>query len=199
LNADSTRRGIRKAEKAGVRVERASSPAEWEAFARLEDVTARGHGLPAPPHAFFTVMCAGLQREGFSDLYLGYLADGRLAAGTVVWKGAREWIYAFNASDPHMLDHRPNHALLWTAIRDAAAAGVTFDLGRAAPEQKSLVEYKTRWGGQPVPLLYDYWPEATGLNVARRDAGLLALAGRAWRLLPLPLTQAGSRLYRYLG
>ncbi len=199
LNADSTRRGIRKAEKAGVRVERETGTAAWEAFAALEDRTAREHGLPAPPRPFFRDFCAGLQREGLADLYLAYLRDERLAAGIVLWKGPREWIYAFNASRADLLADRPNHALLWRALRDAHAAGAVFDLGRAAPEQAGLVEFKLRWGGQPTPLAYDYWPAARGLNVARRDRGALAVAARLWRLLPLPATRLGSRLYRYLG
>lgn len=199
LNADSTRRGIRKAEKAGVRVSRAAGAEDWEAFAGLEDVTAREHGLPAPPRNFFLELCPRLQAEGLADLYLARVSDGRLAAGVVVWKGRREWIYAFNASNPALLADRPNHAALWYAIREAAAAGAVFDLGRAAPEQTGLVEYKLRWGGQPVPLSYDYWPAAHGLNVARRDTGTLVAAARLWRLLPLPVTRFGSRLYRYLG
>jgi hypothetical protein len=199
LNADSTRRGIRKAEKAGVRVGRAGAAADWEAFAGLEDVSARDHGLPAPPRSFFRDLCPGLQSEGLADLYLAHLADGRLAAGVVIWKGLREWIYAFNASSRGLLEDRPNHALLWRVIRDAGAYGAHFDLGRAAPEQTGLVDFKLRWGGQPIPLAYDYWPAAHGLNVARRDTGTLAAAARLWRLLPLPVARLGSRLYRYLG
>ena len=49
------------------------------------------------------------------------LIIGRVAAGTVIWKGPREWIYGFNASDPRLLRDRPNHALLWTVMRDAIA------------------------------------------------------------------------------
>lgn len=165
----------------------------------MEDVSARDHGLPAPPRSFFLQFCPRLQTEQLADLYLAHLADGRLAAGIVIWKGLREWIYAFNASNPRLLEDRPNHALLWRAMRDAAAYGALFDLGRAAPEQTGLVEFKVRWGGQPVPLGYDYWPAALGLNVARRDTGTLAAAARLWRLLPLPVTRLGSRLYRYLG
>ena len=55
------------------------------------------------------------------------------------------------------------------------AAG--FDLGRVAPEQEGLLEFKRRWGGQALPLAYDYWPEPGGLNLAARDRGSMA----AWR------------------
>jgi hypothetical protein len=74
-----------------------------------------------------------------------------------------------------------------------------FDLGRAAPEQAGLVEFKVRWGGQPVPLAYDYWPRVAGLHAARRDRGLLAVAPRLWSLLPPAVARWGSRFYRYLG
>jgi hypothetical protein len=200
LHADSTRRGIRKAEKSGVAVRRAASEADWRVLADLQDRTSRSHGLPAPPHPFFTRTCASLQRAGLADLYLAEVPGSTgPVAGIVVWKGPRRWIYAFGASRPEGLQHRPNHALLWAALRDAMAAGVGFDLGRAAPEQEGLVEFKRRWGGEPVPLAYDYWPEAGGLNTADRSHGPLTWGAAVWRNLPLPLTRAGSFLYRYLG
>lgn len=199
FHADSTRRGIRKAEKAGVVVTRAGAAADWESMALLEEATAHRHGVPAPPRSFFRGPCHALQREGLADLYLARLKDGSLAAGIVVWKGPREWIYAFGASRPDSLADRPNHLLLWTAVKDAIAAGVSFDLGRAAPEQTGLVEFKRRWGGQPVPLAYDYWPAPGGLNVAHRSHGPLALAAWLWSRLPARLTRTGSFLYRYLG
>jgi hypothetical protein len=89
--------------------------------------------------------------------------------------------------------------LLWTAIQDAIAAGRKFDLGRVAPEQKGLLEFKRRWGGHPIPLAYDYWPEPGGLNLAARDRGLMAVAATVWARLPAGLTRLGARLYRYLG
>jgi lipid II:glycine glycyltransferase (peptidoglycan interpeptide bridge formation enzyme) len=155
--------------------------------------------VPAPPRRFFVETCRALQRDGLADLLLARRADGRCIAGIVVWVGMRERIYAFGASDARFLDLRPNHLLLWTALERAAAAGVTFDLGRAAPEQEGLVEFKRRWGGQPVPLAYDYWPRAAGLNVRARHRGTLALAARVWASLPAPVARLGAALYRYLG
>lgn len=198
----STRRSITKGEQAGVDVVTASDERDWLAMAVLQEGTSRRHGLPAPPRDFFVQFCRGLQREGLADLYLARLPgarSGAVAAGLVVWKGAREWIYAFGASDPRRLRHRPNHLLIWAALRDAARDNVEFDLGRAAPEQAGLVEFKRRWGGQPVPLAYDYWPAAGGLNVQRRDGGLLGVAARVWSFLPSPVVRLAAPLYRYLG
>lgn len=201
LHRSSTQRGIRKSEKAGVKVIRADpdSEGEWLEMARLQERTSHRHGVPAPPRKFFLGLCRKLQREGLAELYLAEVPERGIAAAIVVWKGPREWIYAFGASRDELLEYRPNHALLWAAIRDAVAAGVVFDMGRAAPEQEGLVEFKLRWGGEPVPLAYDYWPGVGGLNVARRDAGALGMAARVWSALPEPVARVGSVLYRYLG
>jgi hypothetical protein len=199
LDRDSTQRSIRKGERHGVTVDRGRTVEEWLAMARLQERTARRHGLPPPPRRFFTDACRSLQDAGLADLWLARLRGGQLASGLVVWIGTRAWIYAFGASDPRTLAHRPNHVALWAVLREASAVGVQFDLGRAAPEQTGLVQFKRRWGGQPVPLTYDYWPDARGLNVAPRDRGPLAFAARAWSRLPTPLTRLGAGLYRYLG
>ena len=199
LHADSTRRSIRRAERAGVTVVRGETGGEWEVMARLQDATAHSHGIPSPPHGFFLEACRSLQTQGLADLWLARVPAIGLAAGIVVWKGRREWVYAFGASRPDTLEFRPNHALLWHALREAAGGGVLFDLGRAAPEQEGLVQFKLRWGAEPVALSYDYWPDAGGLNALHRARGPLALAGRLWRRLPAPVARLGSRLYRYLG
>lgn len=199
LHAGSTQRSIRKGTKADVTVRVADDERGWAEMSRLQESTSHRLGLPAPPRRFFTRLCRHLQSLGLCDLYLASLPGGRTGAGIVVWKGPREWIYAFGASRPDALELRPNHVLIWQALRDAIVAGREFDLGRAAPEQTGLTEFKRRWGAVEVPLAYDYWPSAAGLNVAARDTGPLALAGRIWKRLPAPLARAGAVLYRYLG
>jgi hypothetical protein len=200
LHVTSTQQRIRKGQKAGVVVVDGRSDDDWLAMARLEERVQQGHGVPAPPRRFFLELCRGLQREGLADLYLARVPDGAIAAGFVMFKGPRDWIYALSASDPtYVKEFRPTHVLLWAGLQRAAAAGVTCDLGRTAPEQASLAEFKLRWGAQAVPLAYDYWPDAGGLNQARRDRGALALAARLWGWLPAPVARLGSALYRYLG
>jgi hypothetical protein len=168
-------------------------------MASLEEQTAHGHGLPAPPRRFFVDGCRLLQDAGLATVYLCFTGAGAPAAAITIFKGARSWIYGFGASDPKHLELRPNHALLWAALQDAAAAGCNFDLGRAAPEQTGLVEFKRRWGGQAIPLAYDYWPEPGGINLARRDRGPLAAMAVVWSRLPARVARLGSGLYRYLG
>jgi lipid II:glycine glycyltransferase (peptidoglycan interpeptide bridge formation enzyme) len=197
LHPNHVRRGIRKAEKQLV-LERAGDVDAWRTMARLQQETSRRHGLPAPPDRFFVDSCRRLQEQHLAALYLARNSQGRAVAAVVVWIGPREWIYAFGASRPDDWELRPNHLLLWGAIQDAAAAGAAFDFGRAAPEQRGLVEFKQHWGGVPEPLSYDFWPRASGLDTLPRDRGPLALAARAWARLPLSLTRRASALYRYL-
>jgi hypothetical protein len=198
LHPSHVQRGIKRARKS-VTIEHAADDAAWATMAELQQKNARRHGLPAPPATFFTRACAQLQSKGLADLRIARIASGQPIAAIVLWKGSSEWIYAFGASLPEYLEHRPNHLLLWNALEDAVAAGVRFDLGRAAPEQAGLVAFKTRWGATPVPLAYDYWPAPAGLHVMRRDSGLLAVGSRLWSYLPLAITRRASCLYRYLG
>jgi hypothetical protein len=199
LHPSSTQRSVKKAQKMGVVVRRGDTADDWLAMAELEERTAHGHGLPSPPRRFFVEGCRWLQGLGLADVYLAFTSTGARAAAITVWKGPRSWIYAFGASDPQYLEQRPNHLLLWTAIQDAIGAGCTFDMGRAAPEQEGLVEFKRRWGGQALPLAYDYWPAPAGLNVAARDRGSMALMGAVWSRLPARVARLGAGLYRYLG
>jgi hypothetical protein len=199
LHRGSTQRSIRKGEKAGLVVRRGDGEDDWTIMAKLEERTAHGHGLPAPPRRFFIQGCRQLQAAGLADLYLALTSSGNPAAAITVWKGPRAWIYGFGASEPAQLEHRPNHVLIWAAIRDAIAAGCRFDLGRVAPEQEGLLEFKRRWGGQAIPLAYDYWPEPGGLNQAARDRGVIAAAAAVWTRLPARVVRLGAGLYRYLG
>jgi serine/alanine adding enzyme len=199
LHASSTQRSIKKGQKAGLVVRQGETTEDWLIMAELEERTAHRHGLPAPPRRFFVEGCRRLQAAGLAQVYLAFSSMGAPAAAITIWKGPRSWIYAFGASDPAQLEHRPNHVLLWTAIQDAIASGRRFDMGRAAPEQESLVEFKRRWGGQVIPLAYDYWPQPAGLNVAARDRGPVAAAAAVWSRLPARIARLGSGLYRYMG
>ncbi len=199
LHPSHVQRGIKKARKGPLEAVWGHSLEDWTTMAMLQARTSHRLGTPAPPTRFFTVACRALQERGLADLLLARHPDGQAAAGLTLWKGAREWIYSFGASLPEHLDLRPNHLLLWTALERAIASGVDFDLGRAAPEQHGLAEFKRRWAGEPVSLAYDYWPHPKGLNVAARDDGPLAIAAKVWSHLPFSLARRGSFLYRYLG
>lgn len=195
----SVRRGISKARKTGMRVVRGDAREQWRTVAELQERTSRRLGLPAPGRRFFEDTCRALQAQGMSDLYLALLPDGDPAAAVVIWKHPSSWIYAFGPSRPEYLQSRPVHLLLSEVLEDAVRSGVELDLGRAAPEQEGLVEFKRRWGGVEYRLDYDYWPRAAGLNVQSRVSGPMRLTGKVWSALPLAITRRAAFLYRYIG
>jgi serine/alanine adding enzyme len=200
LHRTSTQQRIKKGEKAGVQVVEGRSEEDWLAMAKLEEEIQRGHGVPAPPRRIFLELGRKLQDAGLADLYLAKLPDGTVAAGYVMFTGQREWVYAFSAADPRYVgEYRPIHVILWAGLQRAAAKGITVDLGRTAPEQASLAEFKQRWGSESMPLAYDYSPAIGGLAAKRRDGGALSLATAVWSRLPRPVARLGSALYRYLG
>jgi hypothetical protein len=196
---EGTRRSIRKGWKEGVAAIEGDSLDDWSEMCRLAETTFHRLGVPSPPRQFFMKGCRDLQLNGLADLLLAKHEVHGSIAGVIIWKGRRSHIYAYGASDPKYVHLRPNHVLLWEGLRRAIRSGVTFDLGRAAPEQLGLVEFKRRWGGAQLPLAYDFWPSAHGLNTKHRDRGSLHLISRLWPWIPAPLARAGSALYRYLG
>ncbi len=134
-----------------------------------------------------------------TELLLARDSSGRTLAGVVIYRGAREWVYAFGASAEEGSQLRPVYALLWHAMRAARIANVTFNLGRAAPEQIGLVEFKRRWGASAFPIAQDYWPLGRGIHLAPRGKGLMGIAGKVWSRLPRAIARRGSPLFRYLG
>jgi len=198
LHQSSVRRGIRKAERSLV-VERGGSKSDWLLMSRMQDLTARRHALPPPPKRFFVDCCRQLQDQGLARLYLARESSGDVVGAATLWTGTTEWIYAFGGARQDKLGLRPNHLLLWTALKDAIEAGVTFDLGRASPRQSGLVQFKERWGGVKVPLMYDYWPSPGGIHLADRERGLLPGIAKAASVLPTPIFRMSAPLYRYLG
>lgn len=199
LHASSTQRSIKRAQKEGVVVVTADGIKDWRTMLALQERTSHRLGVPAPPPRFFLELCPALQRAGLARLYIARVPGGSVAAAIVLWLGRRDWIYAFGASDPRHLARRPNHILLWTALQDAMAAGRGFDMGRAASDQAGLVEFKQRWGTRAVPLAYDYWPRAAGINHSARAGGKLGMAAKVWSTLPFAVARRGNFLYRYLG
>src|SRR5207245_4349092 len=117
LYATSTTQRIPKGQKAVVVVVYGESETDSLAMARLEERVQQSHGVPAPPRRFFVDLCRRLQRERLADLYLARVPDGRIVAGFVMFKGPREWIYAFSAADPaYVQQYRPTHLPPWAGL-----------------------------------------------------------------------------------
>jgi lipid II:glycine glycyltransferase (peptidoglycan interpeptide bridge formation enzyme) len=151
------RRNVRKAEKAGVVVDRGEA-ADLPAFHALYVETARRDGVTPRPLAYFDGMWRAMTAESPDRLRL-YLArhDGDLvAATTMVRVGAHAW-YSYGASSSDKRDVRGSNAVQWRMIRDALAdgcevydlRGITDTLTESDPHF-GLIRFKLGTGGDAV-------------------------------------------------
>ena len=189
------RRGVAKARREGLVVERTVNRGALEEFFRLHVRTRRRQGVPTQPKRFIL---------GLMDLFdrgLGCVFvvrhRHRPVAAAVFLMFNRGLIYKYGASDERFLNLRPNNLLFDEAIRWGVESGAReLDFGRCDIENSGLAAFKRGWGCAEEVLVYTYLgaPAPTGeprgahvLEMIIRNSP--AFAGRA----------IGELLYRHAG
>ncbi len=185
--ASQARRGVRRAHRLGVEVDRDQAgellPAfygmllqsfdRWAARQHEPKWMTRLRGTRRDPIGKFEVIASHL-----GSAYRLYVArhEGRPAAAVLVVLGANAQ-YLWGAMDAEVGGRtNANDLLHWTAIQDACAAGcATYHMGESA-EGSTLARYKEKLGGHPVPYA-DYSIER--LPVTRMDRALRGVVKRA--------------------
>jgi len=192
---------IKKARKLGVRVRRATGPADMLAYYRLHLGTrTRKHGMPAQPARYFLELWDTLAASGKAQVFLAEHEEQAIA-GLVLLASGREAHYAYGASDERFLHLAPNNLLMWEAMAWACGAGyATFDFGRTARDNTGLMQFKRGWGTTMEPLTYYYSPHVAGLATTSEESQAYRLLTAGWRRLPLAIAgPLGGALYRHLG
>jgi CelD/BcsL family acetyltransferase involved in cellulose biosynthesis len=190
------RQCVAKAMRDGVTVRRGDSLADLRMFYELQVQTRRRLGVPVQPLRFFERLWGDVLARGLGFVMLADLA-GEPVAGAVflTWNGTI--IYKYSASEPRAWPARPNHLVLWTAIRWACDNGFhTFDFGRTDLDTPGLRAFKSGWGTCEQPLVYS----VVGERPAERSP-----SGQATRVLapiirnspPLICRAIGQLFYRY--
>lgn len=150
----SARRAIRKSESSGIQVTVERSLKAMDDFYQLHGRTRRRHGLPPQPRRFFKGIATHLVESGLGTVVLARLADVPVA-GAVFLHSAGRAIYKFGASDTAHWPARPNHAVMWSAIRELAGIGCReLQFGRTSPLDEGLTRFKRSWGAVSTPLCY---------------------------------------------
>jgi lipid II:glycine glycyltransferase (peptidoglycan interpeptide bridge formation enzyme) len=86
--------------------------------------------------------------------------DGNAIAGLILFKFKNRLSAEFAVSDESFRDLSPNHFLFWDAIKLAYNEGCEiFDFGRTSPKNKSLMDFKKRWGTKVVELPQFFYPQ----------------------------------------
>lgn len=189
------RQGVRQAGEGRLRVRVAGKEEELTSdFYRLHLATRRRQGVPVQPRRYFSLLWQEFIGRGLGFVLLADDGD-RVVGGAVFlsWNGTM--VYKYAASDPSAFSARPNHLLLWEAMRRGAEQGDhTLDLGRTAIELEGLARFKRRWGATEEPLRYSL----VGSGAIRpAQQPIPRIAGAIIRRSPAVVTRAaGTMLYR---
>jgi CelD/BcsL family acetyltransferase involved in cellulose biosynthesis len=192
----STRRNVRLSQQRGVTVRRAESEDDVaRTYYDLHLRTRRRLGVAAQSRTFFRLLWKHLVQPGLGFVLLAETGR-KTVAGAVYLRWNGHLTYKFGASDASSWDLRPNHALMWEAIRWGCDNGYrVLNFGRSALKDTGLRTFKEGWGADEQPLTY-----ATVMGPMRESNGFLveAVLGSVLRRSPLWVCRGvGSALYRY--
>jgi lipid II:glycine glycyltransferase (peptidoglycan interpeptide bridge formation enzyme) len=196
----SITRGIRQAEKRGVTIRLTRSETDMDRFYTLNVTTRKKLGVLPQPYAFFKALFRHVISQDLGFLLLAEW-EGQVIAGVVFLTYKDTIYYKFNASYENHLQKRPNHLIIWEAIRYACTNGYKYwDFGRCAPEEEGLRTFKSRWGARDVSLPYYYYPQVKGFTTVDENSLRYRVMKLFSRFSPqFVFRAAGSLLYKHLG
>ena len=119
----AVRRGVRKAEQSGVKVEFSNSAEAMKTFFALHRGSRRRHGLPPQPIEFFENIVRHIFEPGYGFVAIARHESRPVAASVFFTKGKLA-LYKFGASDYESQHLRPNNLLMWEAIKHCATRGL---------------------------------------------------------------------------
>lgn len=193
-----TQQSIFRATREGVRVERRTDERALRDFIRLNAVTRRRHGVPPQPDSFLRLLREMVLEPGHGFINLA-IYNGSVIGSAVFLHFGRTVVYKYGASTEESLNLRPNHAVMWEAIRWAIEQGYRqFHFGRSDISNEGLIRYKRGWGTEESALSYVRLGELErrGRSEGKMSAMIHAAVGRT----PIPILKAvGRMLYRHVG
>jgi len=156
------RRAIRKAQRNGLSVRRATSREEVEIFYRLYFSSMERNRAVAkyPLHWFDAIYEILIQRKK-ADILLA-IKDDEYMAGVVLIYSTTSNHYLHNGSAEAYLENRPNDLIVDYIIQKGVEEGkTTLDFMGSDPNDLSLLRFKEKWGSQSMDLntyVRDYHP-----------------------------------------
>jgi CelD/BcsL family acetyltransferase involved in cellulose biosynthesis len=196
LHKSRMQRPIAKAQREGVAIRTGDARADLvDAFYDLHVQTRRRQGVPVQPRRFFELLWERMIEPGHGFLLVADAEGAPAAAGVFLsWNGTT--VYKFGASDEARLRVRPNHLLLWDAIRRSCERGDrTFDFGRTDYGNAGLRTFKSGFGAGERPRVYAQ--RGNGTVYAGGGRATRALAPVIRRSPPWVCRGLGELLYKY--
>ena len=194
----AVRRGVRKAEAGGLKVEFSADKESVRTFYKLHCGTRRRHGLPPQPFRFFENIQRHILGKGRGFVATARMGSQPAAAGVFFYHGG-EGLYKYGASDYGLQHHRPNNLMMWAAMRRCAEEGLsTLNLGRTSLSNEGLRRFKLGLGAVEKKLQYAKYDFSSKQFVVDVDQ-VEGWFNRVFSRLPLPVLRlAGAALYPHL-
>lgn len=180
------RRGVRKAEKEGVKTRKVTDKEGFQAYYRLFLKTMRGHGTPAHSRRFLRELWKKL-----SDNVTIYLAtyEGKPINGKMMVQWNGRMLYRMGVSDHEYRELNGGSLLMWQAIQNANEQGyLTFDLGRTR-EGSGVYMYKKSMSPEKVWLKDLVYSPDGEVDLPNPEDDIYERLQDLWRRLPLAVTK----------
>jgi hypothetical protein len=197
---DSTRRNIKKALEAGVRVDISTTGQAVKEFYRLNLMTRKEHGLPPQPYHFFEKVYEHVISKGHGFIAAAFYKDAAIASNVYFHFGTTA-VYKYGASDKRYQHLRANNLVMWEAIRWLSGHGFSnLHFGRTDLDHAGLRQFKAGWGTVESELRYYRFNMRTSAFVSNGSGPAQGLANKVFAHTPLPVLRAvGSLLYKHVG
>jgi len=166
-------------------------------FYRVFAMSMHALGTPVYPQRFFEVVCTAL---GGSAAVLVIRAYGSVQAAAIVVHHPDRIEVPWAAATATAKQSALNMRMYWELLCHAVSAGAqAFDFGRSSVDSGTY-RFKAQWGARPMQLHWHYWlPEGAAVPHLNHSNLKYALAGRAWRLMPLRCANLlGPHIARHL-
>jgi hypothetical protein len=110
-------------------------------------------GAPTQPRRYWAQVWELHERD--EAVTFGVYLRSRLVANGIFMLGTNHAVLKYSASDPTTWDLRTNHLMFASALEELCAYGLqSLDFGITDIRNKTLRDYKSRWGGEERPAHY---------------------------------------------
>lgn len=195
------RQRISRAQKSNLCLKLGENESDLRDFYRLYLLTRKRLGLPLQPYVFLKTAWETFSPSKRIVLLLAE-DKGQPIAGVLLFKFKDRVSIELSAHDESYRNVSPIHFLFWEGIKSSYKEGYKMiDFGRTAPSNKSLMDFKKRWGTTVVDLPYLYYPkEALEKNSEREQSRSYKIINKICKNAPdFTLAHIGKFCYRHLG